>query len=142
MNMLRSFFVPVVAGLIGIQSLSSTAVAEALTPLERLSVSESSRHSATRPAGGFKLDGPMGVTVRGMRGGSNPLRENSSGSGAFRALVGLAGQFGMVVDYSKGRPRIGGLAFLPSDLVRVEASGGIDADLGNIRGRVSVHIKF
>lgn len=66
-----------------------------------------------------------------------PRRETS-----MRGIIGLSGPLGLILDYSSGMPRVRGLAFSPSDSVRIEASGSMDQDLDDVGGQISIHLRF
>ena len=119
------------------------ASAGSLTPLEELSIGETgSGSTGTLSSGSAVLNTPLGIQIRGMPGGTDLLEDPLANGNNFSAFVGLAGPLGMVVNYASGKPRVSGLALLPSDSVRVEASGGVDPGFESFRGRVSVHIRF
>ena len=59
-----------------------------------------------------------------------------------RTIVGVGGAFGVVVDYSRGLPRVRGLALSPNDALTLEASGRIATGFDNVSGQLSLHLSF
>lgn len=62
--------------------------------------------------------------------------------GSLRGIFGLGGSLGVVLDTSGDLPRMRGLAFSPTDNMRIEASGIVEENMRSIGGRVSVHFRF
>ena len=59
-----------------------------------------------------------------------------------RAIVGLGGPLGVVVDYSQGLPRVRGLSLTQGDAVTIEASGRIGTGFDDVSGQLSLHLSF
>lgn len=114
--------------------------AQPLSPEDALSVGSSGANGGQR-----FLSGSIGLLSQQTAGVATfaqvqdpRARRDTSPSG----VIGLAGPLGMIFDYSSGLPRMRGLAYSPNDLLRIEASGTVDADLDNVGARISVHFKF
>ncbi|MEM1300755.1 MAG: hypothetical protein AAGH68_15900, partial [Pseudomonadota bacterium] len=106
---------------------------------DQLSVRESLTIGSSQPEQGTariwgSLDLANGTPVPANFAEDAPKGERPSGG-----IIGIGENFGVILDYSQDLPRVRGLAFTPTEFMRVEARGQIDADLSNVGARVSVH---
>lgn len=127
---------------IGLLAVSTTVSrADDLSPFDRIILTDSAHSWGTwddtpgDPAGTPSVGASRSALGR-------VLGRSTVNAAQQRTVVNLVGEFGMVIDYSSGLPRVGGFSLSPSDDVRVEASGGIGDGFGDVSGQVSIHFRF
>ena len=98
----------------------------------------------------------FGFSTTAVSAPGGTLQANHSRRGAFsrigqiidphpaarRAIVGILGPLGLVVDHSSGLPRVRGLSLSPNDALTLEASGSIGNGFDDMRGQLSLHLSF